>query len=314
MAQPSAPLWYDLPAKVIWHGDRPLVEIRRVQPEQLLLPFWDDIVSQGTVTGFHSLDNCTAAVAGVLSGGIFHTYRCGSTLLCRQLLTLPGTFALAEPDCVSQLITGAEQDPELLRSRLLKLFGLVRHGLGPRGDRLVIKWLGQLADRSGLIVAALPDVPMLFLHREPVEVLASIERRPLGNMQGVPEHLRFAGAAGDAKSQELQNVAAMLARMCRATAQTGGIARLDYTDLNPANMALLVGYFGLTVDAAGLAAMRAAGTWYSKAAAGAIEFKTDSAAKQSESSALARELASAVVAPALREAVTSLPHLSAVMQ
>lgn len=314
MAEPLTPLFYDLPSKVIWQGDRPLVELRRVLPEQLTLPFWDDIVGQGQVVGFRSLDSSPIPTGVPLSGGIFHTYRCGSTLLCRQLSALPRTFALAEPNCVSQLITGAEQDTVLLRARLLKLFGLVRQGLGPRGERLVIKWLGHLADRSAEITAALPEVPMLFVHRDPVEVLASIERRPLGNMQGVPEHLRAPGAAGDARSQDLQKVAAMLAGMCRAVAKTGGIPRLDYTDLSEPTMALLLGYFGLTADEAGLAAMRTAGRWYSKTAAGAVAFSDDSAAKQIESSALARDLARAIVAPALREVATSLPHLTVAMK
>lgn len=314
MAEPLAPLFYDLPAKVIWQGVRPLVEVKRVLPEHLTLPFWDDIVGQGEVVGFQSLDSCPVPSERVLSGGIFHTYRCGSTLLCRQLSALPGTFALAEPNCVSQLITGAEQDTALLRARLLKLFGLVRQGLGARGERLVIKWLGHLADRSAEIAAALPEIPMLFLHRDPVEVLASIERRPLGNMQGVPQHQRVPDAAGDARSQGLQKVAAMLAGMCRAVAKTGEIARLDYTDLNEPTMVLLLNYFGLTADEAGLSAMRAAGTWYSKAAAGALAFSADSTAKQTESSALARDLARAIVAPALREAAISLPYLTAAMK
>ncbi len=307
-------MFYDLPAKVIWQGDRPLVEIRRVLPEQLTLPFWDDIVGQGQVVGFLSLDSSPIPAERILFGGIFHTYRCGSTLLCRQLSALPGTFALAEPNCVSQLITGADQDTALLRARLLELLGLVRQGLGPRGERLVIKWLGHLADRSAEITAALPEVPMLFLHRNPVEVLASIERRPLGNMPGVPEHPRAPDAAGDAPSRDLQKVAAMLAGMCRAVAKTGGIPRLDYTDLSEPTMALLVKHFGLSGDDADLAAMRAAGTWYSKAAAGAVAFSDDSAAKQTESSALARDLARAIVAPALREVTSSLPHLTAAMK
>lgn len=310
MAEPLTPLFYDLPSKVIWQGERPLVELRRVLPEHLTLPFWDDIVGQGQVVGFRSLDSSPIPTGVPLSGGIFHTYRCGSTLLCRQLSALPGTFALAEPNCVSQLITGAPQDAALLRARLLKLFGLVKQGLGVRGERLVIKWLGHLADRSAEITAALPDVPMLFLHRDPVEVLASIERRPLGNMQGVPEHPQAPGADGDAGSRNLQKVAAMLAGMCRAVAKTDGISRLDYTDLSEPTMALLVKYFGLTVDDAGFAAMRAAGTWYSKAAVGAVAFADDSAAKRTESSALARDLARAIVVPALREVTASLPHLT----
>jgi len=304
----------DVPGNVIWHGDQAIVELRRIVAADLDLAFWDEIVSKGEVIGFASLDSpVEAAPRPVLRGGIFHTYRCGSTLLCRQLSAIAGTYALAEPAFASQLVLREGQSPALLRNRLLRVFQLLAQGLGPRGAALVVKWPGLLGIRARALTAALPEIPMLFLHRDPVEVLASIARRPLGNIGAVPAELLAEGqaAATDPDDQVLATCAAVIAACCRELAQTQmqtkRLRRCDYCDIDDPMLALLAQFFGLAVDVHAQSAMRAAGAWYSKSTPGAHAFVGDSAEKRESASAAVRALAATVLAPALQQAVLTLP-------
>jgi hypothetical protein len=312
MGDPFASETFDVPGNVIWNGDQAVVELRRIAAADLDLAFWDDIVAKGAVIGFASLDSpAKAGPRPALRGGIFHTYRCGSTLLCRQLSGIAGTYAVAEPAFASQLVLRAGQPIALLRARLLRVTDLLADGLGPRGTALIVKWPGLLGTRARDLAAALPDIPMLFLHRDPVEVLASIERRPLGNIGAVPAELLAEGrvAATDPAGQALATCAAVIAACCRELAQTQGLRRCDYQDIDDPMLVRLAQLFGLPVDEPARSAMRAAGTWYSKGTPGAYKFAGDSAEKRESASALVRVLAATVLAPALQQAVSALPSV-----
>ncbi len=310
MDDPRRSETFDVPGNVIWNGDQAVVELRRIAAADLELAFWDEIVSKGKVIGFASLDgSATQPARPALRGGIFHTYRCGSTLLCRQLSAISGTYAVAEPAFASQLALRDVQSPALLRSRLLHVFQLLADGLGARGQNLIVKWPGLLGTKARVLTAALPDIPMLFLHRDPVEVLASIARRPLGNIGAVPAELRAEGraAATDPADQALATCAAVIAACCRELAQADGLRRCDYQDIDDSMLIRIAQFFRLTVDDRSRSAMGAAGAWYSKATPGAQNFAGDSAEKRESASAAVRTLAATVLAPALQQAVLALP-------
>ena len=312
MDDPCASETFDVPGNVIWNGAQAIVELRRIAAADLDLAFWDDIIAKGTVIGFASLDSLVAAtVRPALRGGIFHTYRCGSTLLCRQLSAIAGTYAVAEPAFASQLVLRAGQSPALLRKRLLHVFGLLADGLGPRGSALIVKWPGLLGIKARDLSAALPDIPTLFLHRDPIEVLASIDRRPLGNLGAVPAELLAEGqaAATDPAGQALATCAAAIAACCRELAHTQGIWRCDYRDIDDPMLIRLAQFYHLPVDEPARSAMRAAGAWYSKSTPGTHEFADDSVEKRESASVLVRVLAATVLAPALQQAISALPSV-----
>lgn len=228
-----------VPARVLWLGETPLVEMRRISGAALAQAFWDDIVAKAPIVTVLPLDAQTLPEGRVpLRGAIFHTYRCGSTLLCRQMSALPGVYAAAEPSFLSQLVFGGHNDPQALRDRILKLVALLSGGLGV--PDIVIKWPGLLADRAGALVAALPDVPMLFLHRDPVEVLASIERAPLGNIVAALETVGLSMPSGE--TGETASAAVVIAHLCRCVAAVPPLRRMDYARLDPARVAR---HFGL---------------------------------------------------------------------
>jgi hypothetical protein len=106
------------------------------------------------------------------SGFLFHGSRCGSTLVSRMLASAPQHLVLSEPLPVDQVLRA--RAPEAQRARWLH--GIVSALGRPRrgGERAyVLKLDAWNACSLGLVRRAFPDVPWVFLFREPVQVLAS---------------------------------------------------------------------------------------------------------------------------------------------
>jgi len=121
-----------------------------------------------------------AALADALAptAFIFHVSRCGSTLLTQILATLPSCVALSEPPVLDDFLRrreGADAAADIVRLRALA------RALGQRRDarqrHLVIKLDSWHLRDLALFRAAFPDTPMVFLYREPLQVLASHRRQ-----------------------------------------------------------------------------------------------------------------------------------------
>jgi quercetin dioxygenase-like cupin family protein len=109
---------------------------------------------------------------------IFHVSRCGSTLLTQMLATLPACVALSEPPVLDDFLRrreGVDAAADIVRLRALV------HALGQRRDprqrHLVIKLDSWHLRDLALFRSAFPDTPMVFLYREPLQVLASHRRQ-----------------------------------------------------------------------------------------------------------------------------------------
>jgi len=119
------------------------------------------------------------------AGFVFHMSRCGSTLVSRLLATLPGMVVASEPGPVNALL---EIDPELVDPAaqvtvlrlLIRALGRIRFG---DETRFVVKLSSWNVRLLPLFRAAFPDVPWIFVHRDPAEVMASILSGPPGWMQ-----------------------------------------------------------------------------------------------------------------------------------
>lgn len=134
------------------------------------------------VTEFNALCHLDDVFPEVkLSGFIFHVSRCGSTLLCNMLGVLEEAIVLNEPPQVSALLWAIPFGDQ--ERRVAWLRGAVRamcqHDT-PSQKHAVIKFPTWDLFYAPLIREAFPEVPMLFLIRDPVEVVASCLLRPRG--------------------------------------------------------------------------------------------------------------------------------------
>ena len=242
-----------VPVRIVWAGEMPLLALGRIDPRRLTGPFWyADVGRHATVDALVPLDSVEADTGRLgLIGGLHHMTRCGSTLVMRQISSIPGLFGISEPMVFQHLLDGPAAAPELTRQRIRTLVALHRDALSGRADRFAIKWPASMAHHAALLRDALPEVPMLFLHRDPVAVMHSIARDPLGEpvrggQSRMAPSLRLHGIADDAAiADPLERLAHLVAGCCIAAARAGGMARLDYSTLPAATTAAILPYFGV---------------------------------------------------------------------
>ncbi len=118
------------------------------------------------------------------SGFIFHISRCGSTLTTKALARPVGHMMISQggplqrgfwaaiTDNFSKPLSMSPRDLKRLRTLVL---AMTRRRLGSEKKAFVkfISWNILYVD---MIAAAFPDVPCLFLYRDPVEVIASVRK------------------------------------------------------------------------------------------------------------------------------------------
>lgn len=110
---------------------------------------------------------------------VFHLSRCGSTLVSRLLATLPRLLVLSEPAPLNSVLMEEmpELDPVQLLRALVGALGRARnHGEG----LYVLKLSSWNIRRIALYRRAFPRARLVWLQREPNEVLASLLREPAG--------------------------------------------------------------------------------------------------------------------------------------
>jgi hypothetical protein len=112
-------------------------------------------------------------------GLVMHLSRCGSTLLMQSLAHAGCVAPISEATPVNQLLM-RDDLPERKRASLLR--GLIRALGSQEGSSSQLPSLVKLTSWNvrflDILRAAFPSVPWLFLYREPLDVMASHERRP----------------------------------------------------------------------------------------------------------------------------------------
>src|SRR5439155_24789392 len=116
------------------------------------------------------------------TGFIFHMSRCGSTLISQMLAALPQNVVVSEAGPVDAVLRARFQAPDLPeREQIGWLQGIVsalgRRRTGEESHFFVKLDAWHTLDLP-LIQRAFPDVPWLFLYRNPVEVMVSHARQP----------------------------------------------------------------------------------------------------------------------------------------
>jgi hypothetical protein len=202
-------------------------------------------------TSLEELRNLPQGIAP--SGFVFHMSRCGSTLISRLLAASPRILVMSEPGPLDAVIRGGNatrgQRIEWIRW-MINALGSPRHG----ETHYVIKldcW--HMLDWN-LLREAFPETPWLFVYRNPVEVLVSLERRP--SYWSLPGSLDAARFGLDSESvirmmgpRYLGRVLeAILAHACDAAAREPG-ALLNYRDLPQAVWQRVAGRFGIELTA-----------------------------------------------------------------
>jgi hypothetical protein len=224
-------------------------------------------------TGLEALAVLDQAPSLDPGGLIFHLSRCGSTLLARLLRQVPGCLVVSEPEPVNSLLIA---DPSIMdEDTQVHLLRLLIRALGRRRfedeRNYVVKLTSWNVRKLDLFRLAFPDARLVWLQRDPAEVILSMLTR-------APQWLHLldepgtAGRLFDVAAQELPTLepealyARALAPLLRAAHDAG--ARLmpvvDYADLPGAAWTTIAPLFGLAADGEVVARMQAEARYYAK--------------------------------------------------
>lgn len=218
-------------------------------------------------------------------GFIFHMSRCGSTLVSRMLGAPERYGSVSEASPIDQMVQLPGIFPDTPHDTHV---AALRAIVSAYGQGSPARWFVKLDSwhtaALPLFRQAFPDVPWIFLHRDPVEVIVSqLRMRGQQTVPGLaPAALLGLGPQhGALKPAEF--IAHVLDRTCRAVLDhwsLGGGLLVDYRELPEALFTRILPHFGVPPDAAAGAAMDIASRQDAKAPE--KRFVPDAARKQRE--------------------------------
>jgi mannose-6-phosphate isomerase-like protein (cupin superfamily) len=277
----------------------PLAEWVYLGGKQLDEPFVDDTVRVALRNPFARLFRHTAALPPASGPGpdgfIFHTSRCGSTLLAAMMRAAgKGTLLSEAPAMDDAIRTG---DTDCLRA----VAGALRRNDGP----CLAKLDAWNIHRQVHILETFPRSRWVFLYRDPLEVLVSQVRAPgrfvlPGGVEPEVVGMKLDDLAGMERDEWCARVLGGIFQKAvkMAEASSGGLL-VNYCELPEAGRDLIPSHFGIVLTENDRRAMRAAAGIDAKHQARA--FVPDGEAKQREATPRLRTLADRFLYPSYFE-------------
>ncbi|HZZ88755.1 MAG TPA: aspartyl beta-hydroxylase [Caulobacteraceae bacterium] len=280
-APPTAPEPGWLPMQVVAAEQGLAVDWLHFGDQPLRAPFFEFDVLRSLDRPFNSLfrfrtplstlSEWVGAVPGLQpSGLIFHMSRCGSTLVSQMLAASDANVVVSEAKPLDvALQVAAASPPESggvnAFADMVAALGQVRHGAS--GYFLKLEPWHLL--RLSLFLEVFPDVPWLFLYRDPIEVLASLagesmsQLAPLGVLQSA---LGNVVAAGEPPAAEARFLGAVCEGAIEAlqTRNSRGLA-VNYAELPQAFETRILPHFAAAYRPDQLDLMRRAQAFDAKA-------------------------------------------------
>ncbi|MCU1265480.1 MAG: aspartyl/asparaginyl beta-hydroxylase [Acidobacteria bacterium] len=297
-----------IPVRFYWREDQPMVDWCYLGRHRLQDPFFEQTVGQRILEPFNLLfrQQTSMQLLGELhearpgiqpTGFIFHLSRSGSTLVSRMLAALPKNVVISEARPIDATLRSRSQSATVTdeqRSTWLRwmVSALAQRRCGDE-EHFFTKFDAWNIFDLPLIRQAFPEVPWIFIYRDPVEVLVSqMEQRGAHMVPGVINPLLF-GMDFNAIMEMQPEVycAKVLAAICQAALQhhsEGGML-VNYTQLPDAVSTSISEFFGARWTEAEKQIMEATTKRNSKDPA-AI-FTGDSASKQNKAREQLREAA-----------------------
>jgi hypothetical protein len=237
------------------------------------------------------------------TGFIFHSSRCGSTLVANACRAISNSIVISEAPPIDKLIARFITDAagNSVKESLYSVFvrGVV-HALAQRRtgneQHLFIKFAACSFAQLERITRIWPNVPWLFLYRDPIETIVS-------NLEDVPpwlvdEDRRVLASITNSTPAAVRELG--LEELCARTIGSLYTTALDlanensmllnYKQLSLPVISNVLKFFKISPSADEIETIARASGVYAKDASGAREFVVDSDAKQQLASELVREM------------------------
>ena len=281
--------------KVLWAdlGDHPFREWQFMYTVQALAK--DGAIGRSFTTDFAILqDDGILADPIEPAGFMFHISRCGSTLSAKALARSPrhvvinqggplqrGFWATITRDWTQD----AEATPENLRAFRNLVLAMTRRRQ-PQQTHAFVKFISWNTLYMDFAMQAFPQVPALFLYRNPVEVIASVLRETSAVLWAKGRRQAGFLAGCDWQATEAMDTVEYLSRCFANYLRTAleserQVAHVNYTQINPANFpAMLERGLDFRPDEAELSLMLEQFRFHSKDDSDKQTFTSDSAEKR----------------------------------
>ena len=300
----SMKLWCPIDAVIA--EDQPAIEWMDLHGIDFREPFFNETLARidsekrgRVLTTFDALLQFEKICDGLSpSGFILHSSRCGSTLVANACRAVKDSIVIAEAPVIDKLITrfftdGLSGSAKELLYKLLLRATVTALGQRLKGDES--HYFVKLACTSTLQIYRLrciwPDVPFVFLYRDPVETIVS-------NLLSIPEWMRAEvnpAAAAAIVGVDEEHVTSLgseeycgrsLGRFFAAVDANfdSRMKLLNYEQLSFDSLIAILNFFGIdpTVDEAD--AVRKVSRLYSKDSTSTRVFEDDSSQKRSAAS------------------------------
>lgn len=300
-----------VPCRLQWQGSVPEVEWCYLGPKRLTDPFFETTIHFEAQTPFNSLFRFRTPMAALgewferkpglkPSGFIFHLSRCGSTLITQLLASSPRNVVLSE----ARVLCAALRSPAVPEPQraawvewLVSALGQPRTGAE---QHLFIKFDPVCIMDFSLLRGLFPDVPWIFVYRDPVEVLVSHLRAPAPMMtRGMlgPDCLALDPSEVAAMDDEeyAARILGLLTEAAVQHARAGGGLLVHYSQLPELVWGGIQEHFGVAFSAAEIDRFRQVAAFDAKQPQ--RRFTSDSEAKNEEATERVRQLANRWVMP-----------------
>jgi hypothetical protein len=301
------------PISLRWEPTGPAIDWRRMGERRFVEPFFDQSI-HAHQREVHRANRSTPAEALLAlmaaqpesppAGFIFHASHCGSTLVARMLAALPSNIVLSEPAILESVLRPAARAPPLAAAEQARLLGAVIGALGRRRQaeqqRCFVKFASRALSTLPLIRSAFPEVPWVFVYREPLEILGAYLR---GASERLPPGVAAAGllegapaALAEMRPEEFW-IRVLAARFSDALRfyEPGKTLLLNHAQLPESVCDSMLGFFGMACTPHELEQIRASAAFNAKSPTQL--FLSDSAGKRSAVPESARALMASMVMP-----------------
>lgn len=299
-----------VPTRLFRDGERLCADWVDIADTDPTLPFLHDRIARAGPSWRAALP--TASGVDGPSALVLHAGRCGSTLLSRALSHLSRCHVVSEPQAVNQVL-GVDgvwrfMAPGSRAEALRQVIGALCRSARTDQDHVILKLSSWNALHLPLIEEVLPDVPKIFVYRQPEEILVSLRDAPASWMRRADDPIQtklFLGTAaatgGDPLAFAAQVLGRVLAMVADAAGQPGAAGRwllMPYSELPEALNDKIPGWLGLQPSAVELQRIVEAAATHAKDTNGLRRFEPDNDRKRAAVTPELAEFAARFVNPA----------------
>lgn len=224
------------------------------------------------------------------AGFIFHLSRCGSTLVSRSFAGLSKCRALSESPLLTQVLLDRNLSDTERRAALIFCINTQGQLFHPE-QHLLIKWNAWDLQFWPLILSLYPQVPVLLLLRDPVEILASQQKSAGYHMVRQPSRPLFLELSVPEEGESILDYQCKVLRLLLGygleMSQRNQVMVVDYKELLPAIANKIANWFSLALSKEECSQVEQCQLIHSKTAT--QPFIADSPSKQSFFSAKQKE-------------------------